>query len=555
LVTADYRIQEPQDQRVLVGWMVLEQAFPGGAKDFRVREAITSLLNQPYGYDYNTATLLFCGWIGFHMHELQISLQGQPSTLDGLTGTLVGGGKAFIQKICSSLPLTISRRDQGQIIQEVNDLISKANQNSFTQPDAKQAIVGLQSFCSDQGLQPELCESASQAAINLSNALSLAEAYDKVANEIVEKLNNERDLNEIIGLQSKIASLPRLGNVNQTAPLPFQLNQEWRSCLDHLVEGECHKLENIQRTTQIELNQKQLDGLKKQLKKSKLAELVKRVDTALDVIAAKSDELETLEREKPVLVEITGMDIKANLVTLYEYRDRLKAMKGYSPTTMQVCTDRLGALEREIVQLEAFATGLIEAAQGLDNLPAVNNWQNQYLRQLNRYADTQYHHDLETAEERVRHVRVFLEELDQVTRRLPTNYHEANNVINKLDKMYDIRDDWLGPMHKQLVSDTRKRIVGYVQEQVIQARRWYSGLEDEFEKGGVANVIEKSKNPHPFFPDVDKPKLEDLQKRIQQRLDDDVITRIETQFRQINDKGKCDQCLTRLQHIMVEKYS
>ena len=419
LVTADYRIQEPQDQRVLVGWKILEQSFPGGAKDLRVRDAIMSLLNQPYGYDYNTVTLLFCAWVGFHMHELQVSLQGYPSTLDGIAAALPGGGKAFVQRICSSQPLAISRRDQGQLVQEIKDLIAKANQAVYTQPVAKQTIALLKSYCSDQGLQPELCESASQAAINLENALSLAETYDKEAYDITQKINTERDLNEIISIQSKIATLPHLGNVDQTASLPSKLDQEWRTRLGQVVESECHKLENIQRTTQIELNQKTLDGLKKQLKKAKLVDLVNRVDSALEVIAAKSVELETKEREWPILVEINGMDIKAYLSSLYAYRERLKTIEGYSPATMEVCTNRLVAIEQEVGQLEAFAVGIIDSAQGLDTLTAVDDWQSKCLRQLNRYEGTKFHQDLESADECVRHIRAFLEELNHLTRQIP----------------------------------------------------------------------------------------------------------------------------------------
>ncbi len=555
LISADYRIQEPGNQRVLAGWKVLEQAFPGGAKDFRVREALLSLLNPSHGYDYNTATLLLCAWTGFHMHELQVSMQGQLTTLEGLAGVLAGGGKVFIHKICCYQPLTFSRRDQGQIIREVKDLISSANRDIFAQLAAKEAIAKLQSFCTDQGLQPELCESASQAAGNLINALCLAEKYDKEASEISEKTQNERNLGDIISLQNKIADLPRLGNVTQTFPSPAQLDLDWRTRLESLVESECRKLENIQRIAQIDWHQKQLDDLKKQLKKAKLNDLVKRVETASDVIATKSADLETQEREKPVQVEINGMDAKAQLITLYEYLERLKAMDGYSTGTMQMCKERWEAIEREITQLEVFATGLIGAAEGLESLTQINSWQNQYLRQLSRYAETQFHHDLETSGERVRHIQVFIEELDPVARRFPANYQEAVLVINKLDQMYAIPNNWLGAVHKQLVIETKEKIVAHVQEQVNQARRWYTTLEDDFGNGVISKVVEKIKNPHPFLPDIDKPKLDTLQKRIQQRLDDDVVTRIETQFRQITDPAICRQCLTLLQQIMDEKQS
>ena len=75
---------------------------------------------------------------------------------------------------------------------------------------------------------------------------------------------------------------------------------------------------------------------------------------------------------------------------------------------------------------------------------------------------------------------------------------------------------------------------------------------EEFNSGSVSKIIELIKNPHPFLPETDKPKLTELQKQIQQRLDEDVITRIETQFRQINDREKRSQCLRQLQKIIDE---
>lgn len=552
LITADYRIQEPGDQRILEAWNVLEQHIPAGARDAHVREPVLTLFNTPYGYDYNTVTLLLCAWIGYHMHDLEISVQGRLSKLDSIADMLSEGGKKFIQQICCTQPISLSRRDQGQVIREVKILIERANRDEFTQEEAKEAVTKLQLFCTDEGSQPDLCESASQAAENLSTALRLAEDYDAKTTVIVKSIREERNLSDLITLQHRIAELPHVGNVQYTTSAPTQLDQEWHGRLDKLVESECHKLENIQRTAQIELHEKQLDDLKKQLKKANLKDLVKRVEGAMQTIATRSAELAAQEREAPIQVEIRAMDPRSQLKTLYEHRQRLQQIGECSPVTMQMCNERSNMIESEIAQLEAFAQGMQTASENLKTSQAVNDWQQQFLRQVVRFQDTPFQENLEVANERVRHIQELLDDLGMISRRLPTNFQEATADFKKLDRMLGQADQWFGPAQKQLIIQARQSINQYVQQKMAEANQWYLSLDADFGKGAVSQVAEKLKSPPAFFPENDKPKLTDLVKKVQQRMDEDVVVRIETQFRQITDHAIQQQCLNRLKQILEE---
>jgi len=552
ILTADYRIQEPEDQRILEGWNILEQQIPAGSRDTRVREALLTLFNPPFGFDYNTATLLLCAWIGYHMHDLEINLLGRLAKLDQLAYMLSEGSKKFIQQICCTQPLGISRRDKGQIIREIKTLIERANRDIFTQEEAQEAVTKLQSFCTDPGAQPDLCESASQAAENLSTALKLAEDYDQKASVITSSIREERNLGDLINLQHRISDLPHTRNVNYTAPDPVQLDQEWHNRLDKLVESECQRLEGIQRIAQIELHQKQLNDLKSQLKKAKLPELVKRVETALQMINDRAEELAAQEREAPIQVEIRSMDIKAQLKTLYEYRQRLREIDSCSPGTLKLRDERLSLVEGEINQLETFAQGLQSATKNLINAQDIRQWQQQFLRQIDRFQGTSYQKDLESADEKVRRIQTLIEELETVTRRLPTNFQEAASIIKKLDQILERAEPWAGSAQKQLIVDARQAVDHYVRQKMSEAYQWYLGLEGDFSKGAIVQVAEKLKSPPPFFPETDKSKLTDLANRVQRRMDEDVIVRIEAQFRQITDRTLQKQCLDRLRQIMDE---
>lgn len=550
LITADYRIQEPRDQRILESWNVLEQYIPAGARDVRVRDALVALFNPPYGYDYNTATLLLCAWIGYHMHEVEISIQGKRSKLDDVANLLSEGGKKFIQQICCYSPMSVSRRDQGQIIREVKNLIERANRDTFSLEEAQDAITRLHSFCTDQGLQPDLCESASQAAEILSTALQLAQDYDEKAGAIAKAIREEHNLSDFVILQNRIGDLPHIGNVTCEAPAPAQLSKEWLSQLEKLVESECRKLENIQRIAQTELHEKQLEELKKNLKKAKQGDLVKRVDQALERIASRAKELAAQEREAPIQVEIRSMDTNVHLKTLYEHRQRLQQINDCSPATLEMRDQRLSLIEGEITQLETFALGLQSGLENLIDPSSIREWQNRFLRQIERFQDTPFQEDLEAANKKVRHIQELMEDLETILRKPPSNFQEAAASIKKCDQILSQTDTWVSPLQKQLITQTRQDIDKHVRQKMAEARQWYLALEADFNKGEIAQIVERIKTQPAFFPEGDKPKLNDLAKRVQRRMDEDVVSRIEAQFRQIKDPAIQQQCLNRLKQIL-----
>ncbi|MEM4725287.1 MAG: hypothetical protein QXP01_09775, partial [Candidatus Hadarchaeum sp.] len=74
LAAGTYAIQRPTSLPLQRAWDVLDEKFPPGCRDVPVHSVLIDLLNPPYGHDYNTLTLLLAAWIGFHQHELRLSL-------------------------------------------------------------------------------------------------------------------------------------------------------------------------------------------------------------------------------------------------------------------------------------------------------------------------------------------------------------------------------------------------------------------------------------------------------------------------------------------------
>lgn len=555
IVSADYRVREPGQQHLLEVWNFLEQAFPAGAREKRVRTILVSLLNPPYGFDYNTVALLFCAWIGFHSHDLQISGQGRLMGLEKLAEVLNSGNNArqFFQQITTELNLSISRRDPGQILREAQEIIEKVNHGAFTQEAARDAITKLEEFCREQPPETPLCGSAQQSAENLRTALSQAERYDQQALDIQKLIRSEKSLDVVLGLHQRIASLQRPTLVIQTAPQESDLHEKWLTRLSQMVEQECVLLEAVQRRTQVEANQDKLQNLKKQLKKTNLTNFVERVDRALKVIAEKEKSFEAQEREAPLQAEIRTMDNHSGLKNLIGYRERLQQIKGASEATMVLRNDRLRLIEQEIASLEQFIKQLTGAIARIETLEALTDWQRQLFRSYDRYVETPFQEELDEADRQGKRLQEFLQTLTAVSKRSPTSLEDAFTLIKELDTLHSSSKDGFSQAQINLVDKAKQRIENLVQKQINDAKQWYRNVETQYNQGTSLHAVKDClQSPPAFLPGDERTRLELLRQEVQQTLEQDIIGQIEARFREIKDPSKKALCVQRLQKILEE---
>jgi hypothetical protein len=248
------------------------------------------------------------------------------------------------------------------------------------------------------------------------------------------------------------------------------------------------------------------------------------------------------------------MDSKAQLKTLYEYRQRLQKISDCSSATLQLRDERLYKIENEIIQLESFAQSLQDGIECLNTFKAVDAWQNSFLRQIERFQDTTFHEELEMASKRVHQILEIFKELELISGKASSNFQEATAYVNKILEIQDSAKSWLGSEQKQLIDRVLQGVNQHVQQKVAEARQWLLTLTSDFEKGAFVKVTEKIKLPPEFFPESERLKLTELTIRVQQKMDQDVVTRIEMQFREITDPSTRQACLNRLKQIFDENF-
>lgn len=554
IVTTDFRIKEPGNTRISTAWSILESELPAGSKESKASDAIIQLLNPPFGFDYNTVTLLFCAWLGFYTHNIQVSIQGIKSPISQLSSLLSNGGKKFVQDICSNeFQLCVARTKQSEIIQILQDLIEKVNKDNFSQEEAIKAIAELNSSKENTNLQEDLLEKSIIAAQNLETALEIAEIYDEDARKIQEDLGTSKNVHDLVSNRRRISNLPRPETVEITALSPSQLEEEWKRRLSDCVNDECSRLEDVQRITQVELHEEQLNSLKKELKKAKLSDLIKRVDQALNHVASRSEELNLHESEKSIQIRIEMTSIDSPLIVLQEEKENISDLRVNSRKTIELKNQKLEALEQEIDQLELFANELLTSLDDIVTIDQIILWLSNLRKNYGRYVNSSYQEEFNTAEQRAINLRNLFDELRLISDQMPNTSEEIDSTKEKLSKFSSDSASWTSDQHKEQITILIQRLERHIVELKKSTDVWIINIQQDLKENvPIHKILKEFEGKPSYLEKKDISRIEKLDKRIKKVLDEDIVARIETEFRKINDPKTRKQCLKLLKSISGE---
>ena len=523
LLTADYRVQEPSDQHVAKAWQLLEDTFVPGQTEVMAWKALIPLLNPPYGYDYNTATLVFCAWFSWHAHDLKVSAQSAIVSQDSLVLWLDKGGRDFFGQLCLTRSAAILRRVPGEATREVKALIARVKSATLTQQEAGEAIVKLNAYGRDPRSDAGVVAETKQTADAVEEALEMAHDYENQVRKIEQPATAEQDPEKLIALLGAIGKLPRLGNVLTTASQPDALRESVLARLQYVVEAQCQRNENLRNRTELALNRANLYRLRTQLQKIGLPNLTARVDEATHRLEQKGKALELQEQENALRRMIEVMDLGARLKTLYEYREQSGSISGASASLQELRDKKLEAIEGKIAGLEKQAEELETKLAQVSDQNALEAWLTQALRVASQYADTLYQDRLERSTARAERLRAYFSELNQTQNAASATPEEFDAADQQISRLLEHYADVIGAPQRTAAQSARTALQARVQQKRRAALAQLRDLDYKFRSGiALPELKARLDNSPVFLPAEDALRWRALRDRVEARIEEEA---------------------------------
>lgn len=551
LASGSHAIQSPTSLPLQQAWDLLEDTFAPGCQDVAVRSILLTLLNPPYGHDYNTLTLLLAAWIGFHQHEIRLSLSGKmvsPSRFIQCFDEFKRP-QDFLTSICVLSPLAISRSKPDEAFNQANAVLDQIRQGKpFSIPEANDDLAKLEQVQTNPRLPEAKREEIEQLTPRLEEALQRAQDYDQEAGAWLQRLTSA-SFDELLKLRESLKALPVPLQVMPSQPALSTLQTRWETDLQTALESFCARHESLKDLADYKAHERELQRARKIL--TEYPASAKRVEGALDKLTQRYDELKQQESEKTIVDELDAMVPSAGLSTLYAYRERLAQLTNLSPKTSKRRDEKSGQIENRIQQYEQIARALPEAVEKATQTSELRQQRDILLRNLDRIQETPLHPILLEAKQKIEDLETFFEQvrmLEALPRRTPADLGDLETQIADIETQYSML---LSSAQMAVLEKKKQEVENRRSQERKKAQDWLTDLARRYNRNeNPDDLLRLLERPPDFFSDEEQTRLETIRQAIQKRRDENVLLRIENLFKSIGDPETRRQCLKRLQELM-----
>ncbi len=483
LLSTSYYIQEPENVLSLKHtWDYLEEQIKPDEKEVLVSKFIVNLFNAPFGFDYNTATLLLTAWIGKHSKEINLYANNKKVGL-GYLETLIeqGSPQDFLNKICVQERLALARRDANKELVQGREVVEKVQKGTpYSQADAENAIVTLKGIVSQEICPDSEKDIFNQAIATLVSALEMARVYDQTAQKLITAISNESKVSQLLGLGNDVQHLIWVDLVSPTQPANTEIQEILDQQLKKAVTLSCSQVEKLNRIESADSERNRLKEQKELLQRKHLLDLVALVSEAETRLDERIKQLKAEADEASKIKQIQAMTSGADLARLYAYLEALQAMADGSVGFTKQKNQKQAEIQNAISQLDAFATNVAASVAEIDR-EQVNSLYEQLLSKDSRYAGTKYEVPLTQARQSLFQLRSFYNELLPIENhvrslRTPEDVQDIQTEIEKISSKYN---EQIGQNHKTLIETIQQDVETRVKEQYSRTEQRINDLARE----------------------------------------------------------------------------
>jgi hypothetical protein len=565
LLSTTYWIQEPEVLSLKRAWDYLEEQIKPDEQEVMVSCFVPNLLNSPFGFDFNTATLLLSAWIGKHNNELRFSASGKIVGVDYLEQILdQKTPQDFLGKICVQEPLAVARRDADKALIEGRDLVNSIQKGETrTQTEATETI-GVLNEIINSGVCPEDEKSVfSQAIDNLKSALDATKQYDQTAKKLLSSIAGENDIRKLLELRTSLQRLTAPELVSPTQPPTTEIQEKLDKQIRKAVDTVCDRAEKLNRIEGADAVRNALHDQKALLKKADIQTYISLLNEAESKLDEQINKLKSEAEEQSRRNQINAMTGKANLAKLYEYQQELIGINVESPTLFTIRNQKLNEVQSSISELEAFATATAQTYQEVDQPNALLLYE-QILRTINRYSETEFEGQLNQILDYLKGLISFFSDLKKVENiplRSPDDLLEFRSQMLQIGTQYSEK---VGTSHKAIMDKVQNEFEYRVQGEYSKTETEIEELEKELASIPSYQVREKLSQVSAFTTPEMKDRIERLYSALEEKESkeklaqiekesQDIIQHIENLFLSIKEPQKRQECLDRLQMKITVK--
>lgn len=553
----DFRLQRPSEARLAQAWQVFDDAFAPGADGVQLSPILAQLINPPFGFDFNTAVLLFAAWVGVNRADVRFSQLGSFAfQADGSFNDWLSKGAREFARQAHENAIAVARRDPGDIEKELRQLLADYRQKTYSPAEADEAAGHIQALAANDRISEPLRQQAEEACRELKDATEAALKYAQEANEIVRSLSKGLKLTHLAVLQNKLANLKSSQLVTIDAPSFREIDEVlYRSAkqASREVAETSRQLDDI---GHYELNRRTLQNGQKIVNEVGYTKLSSIFDAALLDLETRRQQLLSQENEKLLRAELHRMRTDSSLAALYENRDYLANLSAQSDSTIELRDRKLADTNREIERLENEAKVLTAGVLSQRNQTALKLAYDQLMLIMNRYIGSPLAESVAATKELMERYGRFLGDLASMNRRATVLQDEkaAQHLLGELDRLEDENKAWVGELQWDMVKQVRAQVETHVKTCRNEATQWVARVDAESRATGeLFELLEQLQRPPAFLSEAQELQVRQLTKRVERRIDEDALTRIEQQFRLIRDPHLQQACIARLQQLVDAK--
>ncbi len=477
-------ITEPTHPGVRKAWKHLDQVFGPGSDNVRAEDGLIPLLSPPFGYDYNTAMLLFSAWFGRHRRDLQAE-SNKGARVDLGRGDFdpqqAKTAKAWIRNVCCVREVRLSRRDPAEEEREARELINRIREHRFrcSIEEAKKHIETLRAFADNEDNEPELRQEAKRGADGLKRDLEDATGY--ADRQVAIRASVSADQPKISGLceaDASIGDLPTLRRVREANwPSPDVLRDEVKKALEEAVSHWCEAWSRLKALEDYGLQRRQLQDLQKRMEGIPRVDLADDVKRALTKLGEAKAELERETKDAGMAAQAGAMRQDAPLARLRADVVKLDAMRPASEHTRDVVAAKRDALQSAIKDAASWADELSAQVDAADTPEALDSIRDDILRREGVYADCVEKVKVDEAIARCKRIRAVLVSARGLAARKPADRDEADATVQGLRSLLDDRADSLSRQHRSAVEAAQAAFRETLARLESEAVAWLDGME------------------------------------------------------------------------------